>query len=226
MTDEVNTKPEGNESETGEQTPATQTPPAATTKPPASQPAKGQDWEGAYKGMQRNYDKLMKENAELQTQIAELNTTIESFKQEVKTATTEKDQIAVKHVEATEALKGLESQNAVLKAKSERQQLIMNEYQDLAKFEAQGLLPEAQNDEELRAKFDAFRETLGETVQTSTDEKLKGIGPGPVEEKAPEPLNRDQLYDRMTALGGTQDPEERRELAALQEQWYALDADE
>lgn len=219
MTDEVNTKPEGNESETGEQMPATQTPPAATTKPPASQPAKGQDWEGAYKGMQRNYDKLMKENAELQTQIAELNTTIESFKQEVKTATTEKDQIAVKHVEATEALKGLESQNAVLKAKNERQQLIMSEYQDLAKFEAQGLLPEAQNDEELRAKFDAFRSTLGETVQTNTDEKLKGIGPGKVEEKAPEPLNRDQLYDRMTALGGTQDPEERRELENLKLQW-------
>jgi len=144
------------------------------------------------------------------------------LKQKVRNAATEKDQISTKHVEATEKIQGLEAQVNISNATIERQKLIMSEYQDLAAFEAKGLLPQAQTPDEMRSVFDSFRETLGVQVESATDEKVKGIGVGKTEPKEPKPLDADQIYDKMTALAGTNDPEERREWETLNRQWMEL----
>ena len=214
-------KPEGKETEPVETT-ATETKPTANVSKAEAEPARGQNWESAYKGLQRKYDKLFDDHNQLQGTFDDLNATIEDLKQQVRTTATEKDQIATKHVEATEKIQGLQAQVNNSQATIERQKLIMSEYQDLAAFEAKGLLPSAQNEEEMRSVFDSFRETLGSEVQTATDEKVKGIGPAKTEPKEPKPLDSDQIYNRMTALAGTNDPEERREWESLSRQWMEL----
>jgi TolA-binding protein len=218
MPDETNSV--GTEAETTVSV-ATETKPAANVSESTS-PAKGQDYESAYKGLQRKYDKLFNEHTQMESQIIDLNETIEGLKQQVKTANTEKDQIASKHVETSEKLQGLEAQINISQATIERQKLIMSDYQDLAPFEAKGLLPQAQTEEEMRTVFDSFRETLGNQVESKTDEKIKGVGPGKTEPAEPKPLDADQLYNRMTALAGTNDPEERREWQQLNQKWMEL----
>lgn len=223
MPDDV-TKPDGKVDEPVKTNAATETvPPATVSAPPASPDT---DWQKAYKGLQSNYDKRVAEIANLQAEVDTLNATIESQKQELRQATTEKDQIATKHVEATETISNLESKANVAEQQNQRYKLIMSEFNDLAQFEAKGLLPQAQNEEEMRSKFGEFRETLGETVQASTDEKLKGIGPGSTEPKEPEPDNPDQIYNRMSALAGTKDPEERREYEILSRKWLEIQENE
>ena len=219
MTDEVITKPEGT---TGEPAPATTpvSPPANAITPPKDNP--DTDWKKAYKGLQRNYDKIVADSANLQTENDTLNAQVQEQKQANRALTTEKDQITTKNVEATETISGLEAQVNTSKAQSERSNLIMGEFIDLAKFEAKGLLPEAQTTEDMRAKFTSFREALGTTAQELTDEKLKGIGTGSVDPLTPEPLNEDQLYSQMMALAGSKDPEQRREYDALNRKWMEL----
>jgi chromosome segregation ATPase len=199
------------------------TKPANDSKPAAqSKPEGGQNWESAYKGLQKKYDKLFQEHTETLGTVDELNATIEELKLGVRTANTEKDQIATKHVETTEKSDGLQAQLNTANQTIERQKLIMSEYQDLAPFEAKGLLPSAQTQEEMKSVFDSFRETLGSQVDTATEDKVKGVGPGQTEEQTPQPLNADQIYDRMQALAGTNDPEERREWQQLNDQWMEL----
>jgi hypothetical protein len=219
MPDDVIPNPEGTTTEPVPTGAVTDVIPPATPTP--STPP-DQDWKKAYKGLQRNYDKIVKELADLQSENDNLTATNEEQKQTLRKATTEKDQITSKNVEATETISGLEAQVNVAKAQSERSTLIMSEFIDLAQFEAKGLLPEAQNPEEMRSKFGEFRDALGETVQTGVDAKLKGIGPGPTDPATPEPLDADQIYNRMTALAGTKDPEERREYNMLSKQWLAI----
>jgi chromosome segregation ATPase len=214
-------KPEGNEAETSA-TEATTKKPEANVSSKTPEPAKGQDWESAYKGLQRKYDKLFDEHNQLLGTENELNASIEELKQQVRTATTEKDQISIKNVEASEKIEGLQSQVNAFNATIERQKLIMSDYQDLAPFEAKGLLPSAQTEEEMRSVFDSFRETLGSQVQTATDEKVKGIGTGKTEPKEPKPLDADQIYNEMQSLAGTNDPEKRRRFEQLQSQWMDL----
>lgn len=200
------------------------TKPANDSKPAAqtSKPADGQNWESAYKGLQKKYDKTFKELTEALGTIDELNSTVEELKLNVRTANTEKDQISTKHVTATEEKDGLQSQLNTANQTIERQKLIMSDYQDLAPFEAKGLLPSAQTEEEMRSVFDSFRDTMGSQVETATEEKVKGIGTGPTDPKEPKPLDADQIYNRMLSLAGSNDPEERREWEQLNRQWMEL----
>ena len=198
--------------------------PANDSKPAAqtSKPADGQNWESAYKGLQKKYDKLFQEHTETLGTVDDLNATIEELKLNVRTANTEKDQISSKHVTATEEKDGLQSQLNTANQTIERQKLIMSDYQDLAPFEAKGLLPSAQTEEEMRSVFDSFRDTMGSQVETATEEKVKGIGTGPTDPKEPKPLDADQIYNRMLSLAGSNDPEERREWEQLNRQWMEL----
>ena len=218
------TKPVGTVDEpVVEPTPTPATPPANVTTPPVSP---GTDWEKSYKGLQRNYDKIVAQNATLSSEVETLTALVEEQKQTIRSATTEKDQVTTKNVEATETISGLEAQVNVAKAQADRSKLIMSEFIDLAQFEAKGLLPEAQTDDDMRAKFSTFREALGETVQKNTDKKLKGIGSGSTEPKEPTPENADQLYNKMIQLAGTKDPEKRREYEQLSARYLALQEDE
>ena len=195
------------------------TPPANVTTPPASP---GTDWEKAYKGLQKNHDKVVVERDTLRGEVDTQVALVEEQKQTIRSATTEKDLITTKNVEANETISGLEAQVNVSKAEAERAKLIMSEFNDLAQFEAKGLLPAAENEDDMRAKFSDFRETLGVTVQENTDQKLKGIGTGSTEPKEPVPLDADQLYNRMNELAGTRDPKERAEYEAYARQYTAL----
>jgi hypothetical protein len=215
--DDLNTDGTGNETPPKE---PTSTKPAASNPTPPDDP--GKDWQAAYKGLQRNYDKQVKQNAELQSTADDLNTALEQERQDARKLAAEKDQITTKHVEATEKITTLESKVQAGEISHERAKLIMDEFLELASFEAKGLLPDAQTPEEMRSKFTEFKAALGATVQRETDQKLKGIGTGPTDPKTPEPLDSDQIYNRMNALAGTKDPEERREFDTLSRQWLDL----
>jgi len=218
MTEEAKT--EGTTTEPVVEPAATEVTPKANVAPPKDNP--DTDWKKAYKGLQRNYDKIVADSASLQSENENLNAQLQEQKQLVRSLTTEKDQVTSKNVEATETISGLEAQVNTTKAQNERSQLIMSEFMDLAQFEAKGLLPEAQTDEEMRSKFGDFREALGTTAQELTDEKLKGMGTGTVDPQTPEPLDSDGIYNRMSALAGTRDPEKRAEYEQLSRKWLEL----
>lgn len=193
------------------------------TDPPAQPDT---DWEGRYKGLQRTFDRTKKELDDLREKQEDLLEESETSKQ------TERDTKALleklqKDMDDKQAeFDSLTGELATHKAKGERADLIMSDFSDLASFEARGLLPQAETVEEMKEKFEAFRDALKDTVQAGVQEKVTGAGPASTGGGQTPTRSKEQIYARLQQLAGTRDAKERQEYDALLAEWDSAVSEE
>ena len=187
-----------------------------------SAPEKKTDWEAAYKGLQRNYDRLQKQFTELQGKYDQLTEESEGTKQSHKLLGTEKESVMAQNVALTKQIAGLQDSEANRTLERDRYMLVLSDFPDLSAFEAKGLLPSGGNVDELREKFTKFREALGKTGDDKVKDALKGAGPGDVSDQTGKKRSKDQVYDELVNAAGKKDLEGRKKYDALMEEWIAL----
>jgi hypothetical protein len=179
------------------------------------------DWEAAYKGLQKT---LATSQTQVETLKGERDTAITELTQ-LKTRATEFEtgnadlttQVETLTTQVTD-LTGLSDNSA---AALERSKLIISDYPDLATFEADGLLPTADDMDALKVKLDAFKEKVSKTVQSGVSETLSGatLPDGDDSDGSEDDLsklNADQLYDRMMQT------DDSAELSRLQNLYDAI----
>ena len=192
------------------------------TETPPDKP-KTTDWESAYKGLQRQYDKLKKQMDELQTKFDLAVEELEGEKQTHRTVKTEKEQLTQVNVDLTSKLKGMEEIEANRSLEKERYLLILGEFADLAAFEAKGLLPSGSNADELRQKFTDFRDALSTSGDRKVQEVLKGTGTAAVGDTGNQgKRSKEQVYDELLLYSGKSDPESRVKYDGLMKEWIDL----
>lgn len=180
-----------------------------------TQPPK--NWEKAYKGLQSQYAKLQSKYDALKTESDGVYSEVEGYKQELRT----KD-ARIAELEAIVAAKdGEQAELASAKSKAEQQlsrmKLIGKEFRDLLELEAEGMLPTAENEEELRQKLSAYRDKLKAMVGKNVGDLLSGGTPPPPEEDNAS-TTADELYEQMIRMAG-RDEEKFR---SLQKQYDEL----
>lgn len=180
------------------------------------------DWEASYKGLQRNYERLQKQYNELQSKYDDVIEDLEATKQSHKSVITEKDEMMKTNVDLTSQLSSLQEKESNRTLERDRYMLILSEFSDLAEFEANGLLPQGANTDELRTKFTSFREALAKTGTQKVQDVLKGAGPGPVTNQAESKRSKEQVYMELLGLAGKQDKESREKYELLMSEWVKL----
>ena len=196
-----------------------------TTEPAGDQTPGGNDgntdWEASYKGLQRKMaalqtqaDTLKAERdgaiAEVQTLKADLTTAQGSLEASETKVSGFETQVADLETKATEATTSLERAN-----------LIMSEYPGLASFEADGLLPTADDAEALKEKLVKFQAALSAKVENGVDRTLETATlPADDDDDPDANLTEDQIYEQMMAAASSGNTEER---ARLQTLYDALD---
>ena len=162
-----------------------------------------------FTGMQTKYQETQTALTDLQNKSMEWQTNLSTLEEKVKEKETKEEETAVL-VET-------------LERRQKRAQLIFSEFPELAPFEADGLLPEAEEDK-LRETFSAFSTKLGSVKENAAKEFGKG-GSGPTPPKKEEQkLETAQTHLKMAnqALSkgefDTYNTEYELYLAALQKQ--------
>jgi hypothetical protein len=184
-------------------TPAETTPDpgAATTGNNATATTTGQqaaiDWESAdnpYKkrfvGQQGAYQKLFGEHETLKGKNFDLD-------QQVKAVLGEKDSFAAQMATIKEQHDTASGELEVLKASRARLDLIVKEFPDLLEFEAQGILPDG-NEEEIKPKLTAFRDALARRGSAEA-QKVLGGGTPPPPPPAKDKTAKEHLADAIAA---------------------------
>lgn len=190
-----------------------------------TQPAKGQDWESSYKGLQKTYDKLHAEKTNVEVQLENVMGELEALKAELRKGKVDSDTLSQQLSSKDEEIQRLKSLEESATKQASRTKLILREFGDLAKFEGEGLLPSAADEEDLRAKLTRFRETMGAEVGAKVEDKVKGAGPPPVQKPEPPKLDRDDIYNQLTRLAGSFDPEDQQKYSTLMDQWLSMQSE-
>lgn len=180
------------------------------------------DYEAAYKGLQRNYDRLQKRLDELQAKYDGLVEEHEALKISNKNDANSSQNLKTEIVTKDSEIERLKKELQRAEKKSNRSKLVLSEFPDLAQFEGEGLLPDADDDDALRELLTKFKSTLEQQVGKNVTDKVKGAGPGTGPKKDAGELNEDQIYDRLTSLAGTTDPTLKLEYDNLLQKWHAL----
>jgi len=209
----------GTESETTETTEElTEVKPTTTTAQP------GEDYEKRFKGLQKLFEKQQKKIADLEGERDSLLEARESLSQGDKQKQAELNKAKVDLDLLAREKETLTAKLGSQEAQAKRINLILSEFSDLSAFEAQGLLPAATTEEEMRTKFAAFRETLGKTVNKGVQERVQGTGPGPTGPiEPPAGHTKEWLYAELNRLAGSRNPEDRRKYDELIAEWDKLD---
>lgn len=192
---------------------------------PSAPPAapQGENWEKRFNGLNAAYQKLQKKYEALEAEHNNLVAEKETILQDDKSKKSQLDKLQSDLQALASERESLSTEISSLQSQRERMSLIMSEFTDLAPFEAKGLLPTATTAEELRQKFDKFREALSSTVQQSLKDKAKGSGPtGGGGGGQPPTLSKEEIYARLTRLAGARTPEERTEYDELVKAWDKL----
>lgn len=197
--------------------------PSVTTTVPPVTTSQGEDYEKRYKGLQKLFDK---QHAELENLQNEHATTIEGKEavlQQQKLAQTQLDATKVQLSTLTVEKEALTAQVKIHETQALRSKLILSDYTDLAAFEASGLLPPAATEDEMKAKFSAFREALGKSVSQTVKEKLQGASPTTTSPITPTPTrSKEEVYAEMLRLAGSRKPEDRARRDVLTVEWDEL----
>lgn len=166
-----------------------------------------------YKGLQRKYNKLWEKFEKLQSDYDQLEDQLAETKLSTDTHTREHETLKSSLTAKDTEIAQLKAQIKDLEGSQQRQKLIMAEYPELAEFEAEGLLPKAESEEDLRAKFSKFKEALGKRVDDKTKKKFEGTGAKPTEGKTDKTgdADPDRLWAEIIRLAGSSDPKDRAE---------------
>jgi len=187
----------------------------------AAQP--GEDYEKRFKGLQKLFDKNQKRLEALEAERDTLLESRESLTQTEKQRLAELDKAKVDLDLAIKEKETLTAKLSTHEANAQRTKIILSEFSDLSAFEAQGLLPAASTEEEMRTKFTAFRTALGTTIDKNVQQKIQGAGPAPTGAGNP-PVGRSKetIYAELQRLAGSRSPEDRAKYDALVEEWDKL----
>jgi hypothetical protein len=191
--------------------------PPITTTPPVQQ---DEDWEKRYKGLQKLFEKQQKSLTDLQSEHATTVEGQEAIRQAQQSAQTELLTTKASLDSLTKEKDTLSTQLTSESAKAKRATLILAEFPDLAAFEASGLLPAANTEEEMREKFTKFREVYSGSVSKTVQDKLKGSSPAPTGPVTTTTASsKETVYARLNQLAGSRKPEDRAERERLMAEW-------
>ena len=173
------------------------------------------DWEKSYKGLQRKMAALQTQADTWKDERDGAITEVQSLKADLTTAQGEKEALETKvtglETQVTEATGRADKAEGSL----DRAELIMSDYPELAQFETDGLLPEAEDTEALKDKLEKFQKALDAKVDKGVDKTLEGATKTPNDDDDPDAnLTEDQLYERMMDAANSGDTKERQRLQA------------
>jgi chromosome segregation ATPase len=197
--------------------------PVPTPPAPTPAPAPAENYEARYKGLQRSYDTLRQKTEALEAERTQALSEAETLKQTdaQRQATLDRLQREIDAAKAEkETLSAQMSSQAIVLT---RKNLILKDYPDLAQFEANGQLPEAKTEEEMKTTFTKFRETFSAAVAAAVQQKVTGAAPAPTSNLPPASMSKEEVYARLTRLAGSRDgTKEKEEYNQLIRQWDDL----
>lgn len=199
------------------------TKPKPEPKAPEPKPESTTDFEKAYKGLQKKYDvlyskyqKLEETNGELEVKIADLQIQI--------------DQKDTDHKKANNSVSEMQSKIDTLQKELDkktnelsRSVIVMKEFPDLGDMVED--LPEAETDEDFRAKLTNLKTTIDSKVEAAIQNRLKGTGVndsagfGSGDSYANETV--DSLYDKLAGFSAVRSPKEQAEYDRLHSAYLA-----
>jgi len=148
---------------------------------PSESQKTAEEWEKSYKGLQAVLQKQKDASDKI---IADLNLKLDAERQKIEeltqVAVSEKSQMTTLQTQITkltEETETLSKAKARAEAKNERVNLILADFPELATWESQGLLPQAETTEGLVEALTKFRSTLGIQVGTQVQSTLAGAIP-------------------------------------------------
>jgi chromosome segregation ATPase len=181
------------------------------------------DWEKRFKGLQATYDKLQKKYSDLEAEVQRLTGDLEEARQGARGHEGEKKTLNEKLAAAEAEKATLQGQVQTHQQSAERARLIMGEFQDLAPFEAKGLLPSAANLEELKQKLTDYRATIGSMVNSGVQNRIAGQSPATssAANNSGTP-SKEQVYSELARLAGTRNPTEQKRYQELMALWEEM----
>jgi len=187
----------------------------------------GENWEERFKGLQRIYQKKQGEEVELRAKIDTLQASSEESKQSETALMKQLEDLKKLSEQASAELDNLNKELETQKFIGQRTHLIMSEFPELARFEAEGLLPSADTEDDMRAKFAKFRDTIKASVDSGVQERMVGVAPAGGAGGGTTPTRtKVDVYAEITRLAGRRDPESRVKYDALIKEWDALNKQE
>lgn len=159
------------------------------------------EWEASYKALQGTYQKLKESSDKSVAEMTlKLQDALAKFEEVTQTGVSKDSQMGVLRTQVdklAEQIKTLTTEKDALVKKTNRTQVILTDYPELAAFEAQGLLPNAEGIDELKKLFGNFRDTLTKTVGADVKKKLAGstpAGTGGTSPATPTEITEDEDY--------------------------------
>ncbi len=211
-------------------------PPEADTGENVQVPSKkssASDWENSYKGLQGAYQKLKNQSdaaiADLNRKLQDLTAANEELKQGGSSKESQMEVLLAQVSNLKEQITALEAEKTAAHSKLSRSQLVMEEFPELAHWEAQGLLPNGAGDdpEALRQQFDKFRSALTSQVGQGVRRTMQTASPPGSSASSASAAdhvseNEDFVWQKLTETAGRRD--KAQEFAEWQKKWDAIQA--
>lgn len=178
------------------------------TKDDISSDNQPSEWEKRYKGLQKTQNLQFKQLEAAKEQIETLKATISTMETEAKESTTTLDGLNTQLEELTDEKTTLTETVDTLTNDKLRTKLILDEFPNMAEFEAKGLLPDGADVEELRTKLTSFQEQIEAMTNHQLSEDLDGSTPASTDTgQSADALSEDELWERAAQVAG-KDPAE------------------
>lgn len=178
------------------------------------------NWEDRFKGLQRTFDKAQKKLTALQEKEETLQEEAETTKQAERDKQTALEALQKEQATTKAELDRLTGELATQEASGLRAQVIMKDFSDLAQFEVDGLLPEAETEEEMVKKFTAFRASVQKLIKANVEQQIVGTAPTDSGTTVTTPVRtKAEIYAQLQALAGNRDPDKRAEYKQLLAEW-------
>jgi chromosome segregation ATPase len=190
---------------------------------PSTQPE--ENYKARFQGLQRKFDKTQKELTSLQEKYDTILEDAESSKQSERQRQIELDALQKEMETAKAELDKTTGELTAQEANVKRAMVIMADFPELAKFEAEGLLPPAATSEEMTEKFTAFQNALKTTVEAGVQQKVRGTSTGDTGGTTLTTVrSAEAVYADLVRLGGARDDESRAKYNAALAEWDEIQA--
>lgn len=207
-------------SDVGTQVPSQSTP-APTNSTSAPTPDSGGDWENKYKGLQKVVNKYHTDNEKLRGDLQTAQAEVEQLKLDKAGLEAQLNQVKTDFTSSKETAEDNAKSLTAKDLEIARLKLLINEFPGLASFEKKGVLPTADNVEELKTRFQSFQEAMKDVVKIGTQQVLTNSAPPAPSGSASGPdITLESLQDQLNQLAGK--PDKRQEYLRLRDQFDAL----
>jgi hypothetical protein len=196
--------------ENGDVTPKNPPQKSGDDTPPDGGTPKGYVTEESYQGLQRVVAKKDKELDDLKASKELLNTQLEELKTTSAASAQSKGDLEAKLKEAEDKLSSLETDRNGLNRQLKQQEIIMQEFPDLAPLA--GFIPSSEDEDSFRTNAQNFKEALGNFVQKGVKKTLEGATPpqSPPSDGFAD-TEEERLWDTVYRTAGSLKPEDVKE---------------